>query len=66
MYGLGNWGEVSEHVGTKNRTECYEHYMEAYMNSPFSPLPVGYTKPSSLEAPLDRASGANRFLCVRI
>lgn len=39
MYGLGNWGEVSEHVGTKTKTQCYDHYMATYMNSICSPLP---------------------------
>lgn len=40
MCGVGNWGDVGEHVGTKTKAQCYEHYMTAYMNSPFSPLPV--------------------------
>lgn len=40
MYGLGNWVEVSEHVGTKTKTQCYDHYMTTYMNSVCSPLPV--------------------------
>ncbi|CAM6103370.1 unnamed protein product [Calypogeia fissa] len=39
MCGVGNWGDVGEHVGTKTKAQCYEHYMTAYMNSPFSPLP---------------------------
>lgn len=39
MYGLGNWVEVSEHVGTKTKTHCYDHYMNTYMNSVCSPLP---------------------------
>lgn len=40
MYGLGNWGEASEHVGTKTKTQCFGHYMTTYMNSICSPLPV--------------------------
>ncbi|KAJ3669481.1 hypothetical protein LUZ60_011431 [Juncus effusus] len=39
MYGLGNWTEVAEHVGTKNKDQCIEHYDTAYMNSPCYPLP---------------------------
>ncbi|XP_039130763.1 transcriptional adapter ADA2-like isoform X2 [Dioscorea cayenensis subsp. rotundata] len=39
MYGLGNWTEVAEHVGTKSKTQCIEHYTTAYMNSPCYPLP---------------------------
>ncbi|XP_061344331.1 transcriptional adapter ADA2b isoform X3 [Gastrolobium bilobum] len=39
MYGLGNWTEVAEHVGTKNKEACIEHYRNAYLKSPFFPLP---------------------------
>ncbi|KAJ6848749.1 transcriptional adapter ADA2 [Iris pallida] len=39
MYGLGNWAEVAEHVGTKNRDQCIDHYITAYMNSPCYPFP---------------------------
>ncbi|KAH9318338.1 hypothetical protein KI387_020107, partial [Taxus chinensis] len=39
MYGLGNWGVVAEHVGTKTKVQCYDHYMKAYINSPCYPLP---------------------------
>ncbi|KAF2288839.1 hypothetical protein GH714_016546 [Hevea brasiliensis] len=38
MYGLGNWAEVAEHVGTKSKELCIEHYTNIY-NSPFFPLP---------------------------
>lgn len=40
MYGLGNWAEVAEHVGTKTKAQCIDHYTTAYMNSPCYPLPV--------------------------
>ncbi|XP_059438871.1 transcriptional adapter ADA2b-like isoform X2 [Corylus avellana] len=39
MYGLGNWAEVAEHVGTKSKEQCIEHYTNVYMNSPYFPLP---------------------------
>ncbi|CAN6477788.1 unnamed protein product [Victoria cruziana] len=39
MYGLGNWAEVAEHVGTKTKAQCIDHYNTAYMNSPCFPLP---------------------------
>lgn len=39
MYGLGNWAEVAEHVGTKSKARCIEHYNTIYMNSPSFPLP---------------------------
>ncbi|XP_071691835.1 transcriptional adapter ADA2-like isoform X2 [Rutidosis leptorrhynchoides] len=39
MYGLANWNEVAEHVGTKSKAHCIEHYNTIYMNSPCFPLP---------------------------
>uniref|UniRef100_A0A2P2M3M8 Transcriptional adapter n=1 Tax=Rhizophora mucronata TaxID=61149 RepID=A0A2P2M3M8_RHIMU len=39
MYGLGNWTEVAEHVGTKSKEMCIEHYTSVYLNSPYFPLP---------------------------
>ncbi|XP_010540843.1 PREDICTED: transcriptional adapter ADA2b isoform X2 [Tarenaya hassleriana] len=39
IYGLGNWAEVAEHVGTKSKELCLEHYRNIYLNSPFFPLP---------------------------
>ncbi|CAA0837045.1 Transcriptional adapter ADA2b [Striga hermonthica] len=39
MYGLGNWNEVAEHVGTKNKSQCIDHYDKIYMNSRCFPLP---------------------------
>ncbi|OMO65317.1 Zinc finger, ZZ-type [Corchorus capsularis] len=39
MYGLGNWAEVAEHVGTKSKEKCIEHYENVYMKSPVFPLP---------------------------
>ncbi|OVA20155.1 zinc finger protein [Macleaya cordata] len=39
MYGLGNWAEVAEHVGTKSKAQCIDHYTSTYMNSPCFPLP---------------------------
>ena len=44
MYGLGNWAEVAEHVGTKNKETCIKHYNSVYMQSQFFPLPVCYRK----------------------
>ncbi|KAM7492414.1 hypothetical protein LguiA_035335 [Lonicera macranthoides] len=39
MYGLGNWTEVAEHVGTKSKSQCIDHYNTIYMTSPCFPLP---------------------------
>lgn len=42
MYGLANWTEVAEHVGTKSKDQCIEHYTNVYMNSPCFPEPVKF------------------------
>ncbi|XP_018628646.1 transcriptional adapter ADA2b isoform X1 [Nicotiana tomentosiformis] len=39
MYGMGNWAEVGEHVGTKTKEACVEHFKSAYLESPYFPLP---------------------------
>lgn len=39
MYGMGNWTEIGDHVGTKSKEVCIIHYTNAYMNSPYFPLP---------------------------
>lgn len=39
MYGMGNWAEIAEHVGTKSKVQCIDHYMTAYINSSCYPLP---------------------------
>ncbi|KAJ8905940.1 hypothetical protein NDN08_002441 [Rhodosorus marinus] len=37
-YGVGNWEEVAEVVGTKTRDECSEHYETVYMEADTFPL----------------------------
>ncbi|KAK1577343.1 hypothetical protein Q3G72_020829 [Acer saccharum] len=39
MYGFWNWAEVAEHVGTKTKELCVDHYTNVYMKSPLFPLP---------------------------
>ncbi|GLU08718.1 hypothetical protein SLE2022_256140 [Rubroshorea leprosula] len=39
MYGLGNWADVADHVGTKSKEQCNEHYTNVYLKSPCFPLP---------------------------
>ena len=34
-FGLANWTEVAEHVGSKSKTQCHAHYCERYA----TPLP---------------------------
>ena len=40
IFGLSNWTDVSEHVGTKTKSQCQQHYVEEYVKSPAAPLPV--------------------------
>ncbi|XP_021902304.1 transcriptional adapter ADA2b-like, partial [Carica papaya] len=53
MYGLNDWAEVAEHVGTKSKESCSEHYTSVYLNSPYFPLPdmsrVGKTRKELLD-----------------
>ena len=39
-FGMGNWADISEHVGTKTLEECRDHYIRFYIESPEYPLPV--------------------------
>ena len=39
-FGLGNWEQIAEHIGTKNKLECERHYIEVYLNGPTWPIPV--------------------------
>lgn len=38
--GLGNWVDIAQCVGTKNKAECEEHYFKYYINEPEPSLPV--------------------------
>ncbi|KAK4705981.1 transcriptional adapter 2-alpha, partial [Phenoliferia sp. Uapishka_3] len=40
MYGLGNWADISDHIGGRTKEECEDHYREVYLRSPNYPLPV--------------------------
>ncbi|KAK9284480.1 hypothetical protein L1049_023653 [Liquidambar formosana] len=58
MYGLGNWTEVAEHVGTKSKSQCIDHYNTVYMNSPCFPLPdMSHVMGKSREELLAMAKG---------
>lgn len=39
MYGLGNWAEAAEHVGSKSKQQCEEHYNSVYLGGATAPLP---------------------------
>ncbi|KAF8414247.1 hypothetical protein HHK36_002247 [Tetracentron sinense] len=58
MYGLGNWAEVAEHVGTKSKLQCVDHYTNTYMNSPCFPLPdMSHVVGKNRKELLDMAKG---------
>ncbi|KAJ3331520.1 Transcriptional adapter ada2, partial [Gonapodya sp. JEL0774] len=38
-YGLGNWEQVAEQLGTKSKEECARHYKEVYVESENFPMP---------------------------
>ena len=39
MFGFGNWSDIAEHVSTKTKTECEQHYNAIYLTSATAPLP---------------------------
>ncbi|KAH6576501.1 hypothetical protein BASA50_006786 [Batrachochytrium salamandrivorans] len=61
LHGVGNWEQVSDHIGTKNKIQCADHYNRVYVQSDIFPSPCpnlkcdwsihqrarpeGYTKP---------------------
>ncbi|KAK9089871.1 hypothetical protein Scep_028953 [Stephania cephalantha] len=71
MYGLWNWAEVSEHVGTKSNAQCIEHYKNAYLNSPYFPLPdmthvLGKSRKELLEMAKEEGDGEREFNRIRV
>ncbi|KAJ2687267.1 Transcriptional adapter ada2, partial [Coemansia spiralis] len=39
QFGMGNWKDAAEHVGTKSKEECEQHYLSVYVASDTWPLP---------------------------
>ncbi|ORX51624.1 hypothetical protein DM01DRAFT_1337129 [Hesseltinella vesiculosa] len=37
--GIGNWQAIAAYVGTRNRDECEQHYLQVYVHSKRWPLP---------------------------
>eukprot|EP00775_Hariotina_reticulata_P009048 gene9048-9218_t len=40
IYGPGSWAAVAEHVGTKSKAACKEHYFQIYIEPGSCPLPT--------------------------
>jgi len=38
--GFGNWTEIADHVGTKTKSKCQQHFENVYIQSKNAPLPV--------------------------
>ncbi|RHY90202.1 hypothetical protein DYB37_009337 [Aphanomyces astaci] len=45
MFGMGNWKDIAEHVGSKTDKKCETHYMVNYLKLPA--MPESPEKPSS-------------------
>lgn len=39
LHGVGNWEQISDHIGTKNKEECARHYDLVYVQSEDFPCP---------------------------
>ncbi|KAJ1949137.1 Transcriptional adapter ada2 [Linderina pennispora] len=39
QFGMGNWRDAAEHVGTKTKEECEQHYKDVYVASEDWPMP---------------------------
>ena len=41
LYGLGNWADIAEHIGSfRTKEEVEEHYINTYVNGNIFPEPV--------------------------
>lgn len=38
-YGLGNWQDIADNIGSREREEVSEHYSNYYLYSPYYPIP---------------------------
>jgi transcriptional adapter 2-alpha len=43
MFGMGNWEQISEHIGTKSKLEIAQHYERVYVQSDQWPVPVKFS-----------------------
>ncbi|GAO49368.1 transcriptional adaptor 2 [Saitoella complicata NRRL Y-17804] len=39
QFGLGNWQDVADHIGSRTKEECADHYYKVYLASDTWPLP---------------------------
>ncbi|KAF9434356.1 Transcriptional adapter ada2 [Entomortierella beljakovae] len=43
-FGIGNWQDIADHVGSKTRDECEAHYLQVYVDSETWPVPDMHKK----------------------
>lgn len=41
-FGIGNWEQIADHIGSKTKQECAEHYKKVYLDSPNWPMPIDF------------------------
>ncbi|KAJ2647631.1 Transcriptional adapter ada2 [Coemansia sp. RSA 1250] len=46
QFGMGNWKDAAEHIGTKTKEQCEQHYLDVYVASSTWPLPADEIKPA--------------------
>ncbi|QLG72821.1 hypothetical protein HG535_0D05300 [Zygotorulaspora mrakii] len=37
--GLGNWQDIADHIGNRDKEEVAKHYLDYYISSPYYPIP---------------------------
>ncbi|KAJ1668841.1 Transcriptional adapter ada2 [Coemansia sp. RSA 1813] len=57
QFGMGNWKDAAEYVGTKTKEECERHYNDVYVSSDAWPLP---DMDREFDTTLARSSGDKR------
>lgn len=38
-FGLGNWQDIADHIGSRDKVEVMQHYIDYYINSDYYPIP---------------------------
>jgi len=56
MFGLGNWVDIAEHVGTKSKMRCEQHFQVHFALSKLAPLPLYPEKIHAAPATLSSGS----------
>ena len=39
LFGFGNWSDIADHVSTKSKADCEQHYNTTYLQADTAPLP---------------------------